>query len=36
MQEERGGEKWSEVVGKRKRGPRVVIDVKEKGVNENV
>lgn len=31
-----GTEKWSEVVGRRKRGPRVVIEVKEMGEKENV
>lgn len=31
-----GGDRWSEVVGRRKRGPRVVIDVKEKGEKEDV
>lgn len=33
--EDRAEEKWSEVVGRRKRGPRVIV-VKEKGGNENV
>lgn len=30
------GERWSEVVGSRKRGPRVVINVKDKGEKEDV
>lgn len=38
MQAEGGsaGKKWSEITGRKRRGPRVVVDVKEQGVTEDV